>query len=415
MQKQAIFRPNPHLPDDVKRGLTGTSVTGSYKLCISQDGSIGSVAIVRSIPGADDAIIATLRTWRYQPQPEPICFFQFLEFVMEEAAPAATAVRPLIKPAPAVLRREKIFAPDPHLPDALKAAHPCSYVVGSYSLCVAPDGRIDAIEPLNSIPEADGAIMQTLRQWRFNPIPSRQCFTQHLEFHIEGSGGCPAGIPALSFPLLSVEEALAEKTSQSDMPTLPDAMRAALLCSKLSAVYRVTIGNTGRAWAKRTFGSSAAEDAIIRTIERWSFERRPQPALFDYAVRLRILCDGTEERLGASGEVLSRSAPLRRLVTADVMRAEKLAGDEPQLPSEARSLLRQGPLRPSYLVCIGRDGAPDSIEPIAPLAAGVAGPASALAGVEQQLMAALARWRFKPQTEPTCFAQELRFAASESR
>ena len=74
---------DPHLPDVVKAQRRGSVVTGSYKVCISKDGSIGSVDVINSIPGADESITSTLRGWRYKPQNIPICFIQFLEFHIE--------------------------------------------------------------------------------------------------------------------------------------------------------------------------------------------------------------------------------------------------------------------------------------------------------------------------------------------
>ena len=74
---------DPHLPDVVKAQRRGSVVTGSYKVCIAQSGSISSVDAVQSIPGADDTIMATVRGWRYKPQAIPICFIQFFEFHIE--------------------------------------------------------------------------------------------------------------------------------------------------------------------------------------------------------------------------------------------------------------------------------------------------------------------------------------------
>jgi len=71
------------LPDVVKAQRRGSVVTGSYKVCIGQSGSISSVDVVSGIPGADDSIVSTLRGWRYKPQAIPICFIQFFEFQVE--------------------------------------------------------------------------------------------------------------------------------------------------------------------------------------------------------------------------------------------------------------------------------------------------------------------------------------------
>jgi hypothetical protein len=65
----------PHLPAAVigaRRGLGDTTFTA--RLCVDQSGAISSVTVLSGIPGADADIVATLRGWRYRPQPIPVCF-----------------------------------------------------------------------------------------------------------------------------------------------------------------------------------------------------------------------------------------------------------------------------------------------------------------------------------------------------
>lgn len=83
IRKDKIYSADPHLPDVVKSQRHGQVVTGSYKICIAANGTILSVETVAGIPGADENIAQTLRTWRYKPQPIPICFIQFFEFHVE--------------------------------------------------------------------------------------------------------------------------------------------------------------------------------------------------------------------------------------------------------------------------------------------------------------------------------------------
>lgn len=83
IRKDIMYSADPHLPDVVKAQRRGQTVTGSYKICIAANGTISSVETVMSIPGADENIAQTLHTWRYKPQSIPICFVQFLEFVVQ--------------------------------------------------------------------------------------------------------------------------------------------------------------------------------------------------------------------------------------------------------------------------------------------------------------------------------------------
>ena len=43
------------------------------KICIDQAGKVNQVQIIQGIPGADNDILSTIRTWKYKPQPIPIC------------------------------------------------------------------------------------------------------------------------------------------------------------------------------------------------------------------------------------------------------------------------------------------------------------------------------------------------------
>jgi hypothetical protein len=83
LRSQRIRNDDPHLPDEVKMRNRGNVVLGSYQVCIATDGSIREVDVVSSIRGADANIVATLLTWRYKPQPSPVCFIQFFEFEVE--------------------------------------------------------------------------------------------------------------------------------------------------------------------------------------------------------------------------------------------------------------------------------------------------------------------------------------------
>jgi protein TonB len=64
----------PHLPDIVKIQRKGTGeAIFMAKVCVDQSGHVNQVSIMQGIPGADNDIMGTLRTWRFKPQPVPIC------------------------------------------------------------------------------------------------------------------------------------------------------------------------------------------------------------------------------------------------------------------------------------------------------------------------------------------------------
>jgi periplasmic protein TonB len=71
----------PHLPAAVigaRRGLGESTFTA--RLCLDTSGSVSSVTVLSGIPGADADIVATLRAWRYKPQPIPVCFVTQLTY-----------------------------------------------------------------------------------------------------------------------------------------------------------------------------------------------------------------------------------------------------------------------------------------------------------------------------------------------
>lgn len=71
---------DPELPAQVLSASRGKVLEGAYRICILSDGSVQSVTAVVPIAGADDSIIATLKTWRYPKLPLRICKVQTLSF-----------------------------------------------------------------------------------------------------------------------------------------------------------------------------------------------------------------------------------------------------------------------------------------------------------------------------------------------
>ncbi len=83
IKKDKLGGEMPHLPEAIKSRRRGSTVTGSYKICIDTSGYVSTVNPVGSVPGADEPIMATLRGWTYRPQPVPVCFIENFQFVVE--------------------------------------------------------------------------------------------------------------------------------------------------------------------------------------------------------------------------------------------------------------------------------------------------------------------------------------------
>lgn len=62
----------PSLPDEVKKQNAGKQLVGVYIVSIDRDGHVTAVEPKVSIRGADAAIIAAIKTWRYNAIPVPV-------------------------------------------------------------------------------------------------------------------------------------------------------------------------------------------------------------------------------------------------------------------------------------------------------------------------------------------------------
>jgi periplasmic protein TonB len=70
----ALYKPDPHLPDIVKIQRKGTGeAIFMGKVCVDQSGHVNQISVMQGIPGADQAIMNTMRSWKFKPQPFPIC------------------------------------------------------------------------------------------------------------------------------------------------------------------------------------------------------------------------------------------------------------------------------------------------------------------------------------------------------
>jgi hypothetical protein len=73
----------PRLPDAVKAQRRGSEVEGSYRLCVAASGQVSTAAPLKSIPGADEGIIATLLKWTFKPPAKAGCFKTTFQFHVE--------------------------------------------------------------------------------------------------------------------------------------------------------------------------------------------------------------------------------------------------------------------------------------------------------------------------------------------
>jgi hypothetical protein len=81
---QRISGADPHLPDAVREHMRGHGDKSFVaRICVDREGAVSDVAVLQGIAGADEALQATLRQWRYEPQPIPLCFVTQLIFSVQ--------------------------------------------------------------------------------------------------------------------------------------------------------------------------------------------------------------------------------------------------------------------------------------------------------------------------------------------
>ena len=75
VQRDMLQQTQPNLPEVFKQAHRGQAMAGMYRVCVGTDGHVFEVGIVKSVPGADEAIVSCVReSWLYKPQAVPVCF-----------------------------------------------------------------------------------------------------------------------------------------------------------------------------------------------------------------------------------------------------------------------------------------------------------------------------------------------------
>jgi hypothetical protein len=79
-----VYHPDPQLPAFIRSQRRGTGdVRFAAKVCVGPDGRVYQVNVLASIPGADDAIVNTIKQWTYKTLPVSMCTVQNIVFTIE--------------------------------------------------------------------------------------------------------------------------------------------------------------------------------------------------------------------------------------------------------------------------------------------------------------------------------------------
>jgi hypothetical protein len=81
---QQLSHAEPHLPDIIRIQRRGTGdARFAAKVCVNNDGKVYQVNVLSGIPGADDSIVNTIKSWTYKPQPVSVCFVQSIVYDLQ--------------------------------------------------------------------------------------------------------------------------------------------------------------------------------------------------------------------------------------------------------------------------------------------------------------------------------------------
>jgi len=200
---KATAGPAPRLPKWLPALYAGSTVDAAYKVCVDDDAKVQSVRPLQSLPGADEALIASLAasTWEVvvgSLAHAPYCFASRARF--DYRAPPNLDVVPPLAPYPptaAVVTEPGVSVTptldnpqrqDPHLSDALKIAlarRAIHELVVIYDMCVGPDGNVAELRPIKPVPGDEPGFIAALRAWHWNVLgPVGACSPLRLVFTI---------------------------------------------------------------------------------------------------------------------------------------------------------------------------------------------------------------------------------------
>lgn len=146
-----------------------------------------------------------------------------------------------------IFERKLISHPQPTLPEEVARRVPCRTITGTYQLCLHPEGSVDSVQPIVSIPGADRAIMQTLAEWRYEPHRVEQCLPVYISFQVGSEfGTCrnysQEALGAVSVPLDWLPETVGR---EHPAPSWPDAPDSSARCKTKKLSYKIYVDKSG--------------------------------------------------------------------------------------------------------------------------------------------------------------------------
>ena len=168
-------------PEAQSQGLRGIVI---LELVVDTQGKVASAEVVRSVPPFDEAALAAVRKWEYEPTTLDGRLVR-----VRMTVPISFAMR-----LPEATRQEGI----PELRQGASPAYPSGAQGGASvtaQVTLDAEGRVAEAEVRNGGPPWDEALLQALRTWRFAVAPERGVlsFRVRADF-VAGSSGQPARV-----------------------------------------------------------------------------------------------------------------------------------------------------------------------------------------------------------------------------
>lgn len=210
----------PVLPEEVRARQQGEALLATYKVCLDlTSGAVQHVEPISGVAGADEPIMAALRTWTWlvvvplSGGPRNVCFTERLRFSLGEKQ-ALPEVPPHLEDGFEIRLREQALMPtprsiafrkvrtsgqEPRLPERFEPRDPGLRppdVSAAYKVCAdGASGHVTRVEPAPGLAGADEDLAAALRSWRYQVTwPSfiaEICFVERLHLKVRPSNPRP--------------------------------------------------------------------------------------------------------------------------------------------------------------------------------------------------------------------------------
>jgi hypothetical protein len=270
----------PPAPDSA--GPPGTLVDGTYEVCLDANRRVGRVTTVQRIPGADDAVIAALRTWSWLvvirgDRLDPLCF----DVAVRLAVPGKSQI---VHQAGHGVQAQLLHGPEPRPSPFVSMRYAGQAVHGTYKVCVGEEGLVQTVHPIVSVPEIDDILAAMLRgsSWTIiAPTLTRApyCFAAPLNLDFTGLAPPQRGAPPEVLSLKEtphgaepgVSTVVGLKPIAHALPHLSDATKVAMRGRSFEAIYRICTGPDGSVSVDPIQPAPRDDEAIVSTLRSWRY------------------------------------------------------------------------------------------------------------------------------------------------